>query len=713
MFYVIGYDTGVGSWDNYSGTFTVLAPTLVELAELAINNYFTVLLSGSDPTFALSAMNTAIKAVANPLQVKEVQAYYAQQNVIYLYQYALKLIGLYSTSPNSTTLSAAVTAVIQLQPYNSTKALSGLGLYDDALNQLMQAVSKNLSSLNNVPPITPPVNVDGSFGTLLRVDSSGDIFISAPSNAAKGYGAIYEFSKNSQNVYALINTITPISTVAGDHFGREFRIDGDNLIASSEPANGKARVYIFKLQSNNTWLQENYLDLTSELGISSIKKIYLGYSYHAIVVGLPEYGKSVIFNHVFYYSTGNPQTYISDNWSPFTVTLPKGSTLSSVESHGLTVAIGAQVPNSHGALIGSVFIYEGTINVTTANSENEYSISWNIDIEETGAKGFGQSLRVHSSPAISLPIGDSTITSFTQPTISQIALAIGSPLESNGAGAVYTHVKSIDPTTRQLTWGTRSQIPLLMPTTARSAGYEIAYNGTSLLVSATNKSAETPALVMAYTLNSTTNQWSWNYTLSNSNPLYGASVGLNGPVQAIGSPKAADDKNSADIDQVIVIDPNLLPPTSLVIQSDSGDYIGQGQNYNYTSSNATFNVIAGRIQSDGKVASVHFSITSTTDSSQWWYVDIETATMGQDLVPGVYTNAQRAAFAAQGHPGLEVYGEGRGSNTLTGQFTIINAKFDYTDPSNPKVISFAASFVQHSEGATPALNGTIYYNYSP
>lgn len=69
----------------------------------------------------------------------------------------------------------------------------------------------------------------------------------------------------------------------------------------------------------------------------------------------------------------------------------------------------------------------------------------------------------------------------------------------------------------------------------------------------------------------------------------------------------------------------------------------------------------------------------------------------------------RASFASAGHPGLDVTGDSRGSNTLTGKFTVTEAVYDYSS-SPPRVVSFAASFEQHSEGGAPALTGTIYYH---
>jgi VCBS repeat-containing protein len=77
-------------------------------------------------------------------------------------------------------------------------------------------------------------------------------------------------------------------------------------------------------------------------------------------------------------------------------------------------------------------------------------------------------------------------------------------------------------------------------------------------------------------------------------------------------------------------------------------------------------------------------------------------------VPGTYTGAVRYPFQGAGQPGLSVYGNGRASNTLTGQFTVTQADFDAAG----NLVSFAASFEQHSEGATPALTGQVNINFT-
>ncbi len=162
------------------------------------------------------------------------------------------------------------------------------------------------------------------------------------------------------------------------------------------------------------------------------------------------------------------------------------------------------------------------------------------------------------------------------------------------------------------------------------------------------------------------------------------------------------------------------PITELILHSQPGDFIGQGQDYVYTSADGTFQANAEPFLAPGQgigtgpatYASFFFSGNSPGIFSS---LDFATnALPGTPLGPGVYTDAQRAAFAELGHPGLDVSLNGRGSNTLTGSFTISDAQFGPSDVSGEySVTSFAATFEQHSEGATPALFGTLYYNYAP
>jgi hypothetical protein len=77
---------------------------------------------------------------------------------------------------------------------------------------------------------------------------------------------------------------------------------------------------------------------------------------------------------------------------------------------------------------------------------------------------------------------------------------------------------------------------------------------------------------------------------------------------------------------------------------------------------------------------------------------------GAPLTPGSYANAMRSAEGTS--PGLDVFGDGRGCNMLTGSFQVLQVTFG---PANT-LVSFNAIFEQHCEGITPALRGEIRYN---
>src|SRR5262249_12883892 len=96
------------------------------------------------------------------------------------------------------------------------------------------------------------------------------------------------------------------------------------------------------------------------------------------------------------------------------------------------------------------------------------------------------------------------------------------------------------------------------------------------------------------------------------------------------------------------------------------------------------------------------------DPSSWWYVDLA-APGNATLVSGYYGNAQRFGFQPSSVPGMDISRDGRGSNTLTGNFTVKQAVY----ASGGNVVHFDATFEQHSEGATPALLGEVQYNATP
>jgi hypothetical protein len=153
----------------------------------------------------------------------------------------------------------------------------------------------------------------------------------------------------------------------------------------------------------------------------------------------------------------------------------------------------------------------------------------------------------------------------------------------------------------------------------------------------------------------------------------------------------------------------------VTMHSETGDWVGQGQDYDYDTTGAVFSAQAQDRTGDGLAdyVTVHLH---TPGWSHWWNLTFATNQLGTNLVPGFYDSAQRAPFASPGHPGLDVSGDGRGSNTLTGRFTVDEAVFDYST-GTPRLVRFAASFEQHSEGLPPGLFGTVRFvdgtDYAP
>lgn len=144
--------------------------------------------------------------------------------------------------------------------------------------------------------------------------------------------------------------------------------------------------------------------------------------------------------------------------------------------------------------------------------------------------------------------------------------------------------------------------------------------------------------------------------------------------------------------------PAAAQVTSLTMISDSGDYIGAGQTYNYTPADGTFQAY---VPSSGVVA-VNFY-----GSGHNWNLFFSHPYRTQ-LTPGVYTNAIRMTSAPSGTPGLDVFGDGRGCNMLSGSFTVLQAQYD----TYGTLTAFDATFEQHCENFTPALRGEIRYNAS-
>ena len=134
--------------------------------------------------------------------------------------------------------------------------------------------------------------------------------------------------------------------------------------------------------------------------------------------------------------------------------------------------------------------------------------------------------------------------------------------------------------------------------------------------------------------------------------------------------------------------------TFLSFSSQPGDYIGGGQSRTFTPNDSQFSSMVG--QENREIA------VSVFPSGSFWFLHMA-APAGQQLLPGVYQGATRWPFQAPPTPGLDFSGDGRGCNTSTGRFEVLEAVY----ASFGYVERFHATFEQHCEGGEPALFGEI------
>lgn len=134
--------------------------------------------------------------------------------------------------------------------------------------------------------------------------------------------------------------------------------------------------------------------------------------------------------------------------------------------------------------------------------------------------------------------------------------------------------------------------------------------------------------------------------------------------------------------------------TAFVLDSEPGDYIGQGQQLEYAAPASSIVIL------NDSPAAVRVAVNGPL--GEWWYASFAAADSAP-LSVGTFENAQRSADAT--HPGLDVYGQGRGCNATTGRFVITELERD----AGGLVTTLAVSFEQHCEGGPTALFGEARY----
>ena len=151
----------------------------------------------------------------------------------------------------------------------------------------------------------------------------------------------------------------------------------------------------------------------------------------------------------------------------------------------------------------------------------------------------------------------------------------------------------------------------------------------------------------------------------------------------------------------------------LTLESEPGDFIGQGNRFDLTYDTSRGDRITHRIPtrlSDNSPAQLYWDFAGSPLSprEQYGSVSFGTDALGIPIRPGVYPEARRADFAPPGFAGLDLGLQDRGSNEVFGSFTINEVTFT---PDLLEVLTFDAEFLQRSESPfAPALRGRFQFN---
>jgi hypothetical protein len=154
------------------------------------------------------------------------------------------------------------------------------------------------------------------------------------------------------------------------------------------------------------------------------------------------------------------------------------------------------------------------------------------------------------------------------------------------------------------------------------------------------------------------------------------------------------------------------PIAHLVLDSQPGDFIGQGMHFDITYTSPDPSRVSAQIRRrlpDGSPAELLWVLNNGIGNgpNTFALVFFGTDALGIPIQPGTYPEARRADFAPLGFAGLDVSFQNRGSNEVFGSFTINDVTFSL---DGQEILTFDATFEQHSESPTaPALFGQFTY----
>lgn len=158
---------------------------------------------------------------------------------------------------------------------------------------------------------------------------------------------------------------------------------------------------------------------------------------------------------------------------------------------------------------------------------------------------------------------------------------------------------------------------------------------------------------------------------------------------------------------------NIATSAAVYLHSDPGSWVGGG----IGGPEATWQHGIDGVFYGGATSGSYGGVRIRYDNGDYWTFgfaaptyDPETNTNdGRPLAVGFYDNAQRLPFRSPTRPGLEVSGNGRGDNTLSGWFDVLEVSYG----ANGALDRFAVDFRQFDESANqtgPSLYGSLRFN---
>ena len=141
---------------------------------------------------------------------------------------------------------------------------------------------------------------------------------------------------------------------------------------------------------------------------------------------------------------------------------------------------------------------------------------------------------------------------------------------------------------------------------------------------------------------------------------------------------------------------SVTPDTGnyVYLESQPGDFIGQGRNYLYTP-------IESLLTADAEGA----RLTVSVNGDEYWDGTFQAMNILSRLEVGYYSDLRRFPFHNPVKGGLSWSGEHRGCNTLTGWFVIDDVTYDGTT-----LMAIDLRFEQHCDGVEAPLNGEVRWD---